>query len=226
MMKQATCIAAVGVLALAGTTIADDLYPPPWRGENRSIYQYWEFGADQRQLSPDGWNHFCPGLTPDQPTANLDSNWVFHDDYAGTGRDGFEGNAADAVLRFDLPNCPDEEPYKLIELQLLWAPGATAVPGIDVVALKNGDNVPFAEVGQIDTITHADDPLVPENFVMTVASFRIEPNPDWEQITMEFSSADFIDQVVIDTISTPEPASLALLGVGGLAVLHRRRRRV
>jgi hypothetical protein len=61
--------------------------------------------------------------------------------------------------------------------------------------------------------------------------FIIEPNPRWEKIGLKFRRMGvegpfevgaYIDQVVIDTIC-PEPASLALLAFGGLALLRRRR---
>ena len=34
----------------------------------------------------------------------------------------------------------------------------------------------------------------------------------------------FVDQLVVDTICIPEPATMSLLALGGLALLRRKRR--
>ena len=57
----------------------------------------------------------------------------------------------------------------------------------------------------------------------------MEPNPDWEQIVVTVPLGTVIVEVVVDSVSSPEPATLSLLAFGGLAIggwtLIRRRRR-
>jgi hypothetical protein len=53
----------------------------------------------------------------------------------------------------------------------------------------------------------------------------IEPNPAAETITLASSYYEdiYIDQIHVDTICVPEPATLSLLALAGLMVVKRRR---
>ena len=51
----------------------------------------------------------------------------------------------------------------------------------------------------------------------------IEPNPTSEMITITVPYCTVIDQIVVDTICIPEPASMALLALGSVFLLRRRR---
>lgn len=54
----------------------------------------------------------------------------------------------------------------------------------------------------------------------------IEPNPEFEDIAITVPWGTSVDQIVVDSIcTTPEPATLSLLAVGGLAILTSNRRR-
>lgn len=57
--------------------------------------------------------------------------------------------------------------------------------------------------------------------------FEITPQPDWEVVGLNMSvpTGEYIavDQLAIDTRCIPEPATVLLLGLGGIALLRRRR---
>ena len=52
----------------------------------------------------------------------------------------------------------------------------------------------------------------------------IDPQPDREDFSFAFDGPVFIDEIYIGTYCTPEPATLSLLALGGLAMIRRRRR--
>ena len=59
---------------------------------------------------------------------------------------------------------------------------------------------------------------------LMVRDIDLWPNPDWEILTVTLPAETAIDQIFVDTISIPEPATMSLLALGGLALLRRKRR--
>jgi hypothetical protein len=51
----------------------------------------------------------------------------------------------------------------------------------------------------------------------------IRPNPEIEKITMYFEPGTVLDYIHVDTICVPESATVALLGLGTLSLLRRKR---
>jgi hypothetical protein len=48
--------------------------------------------------------------------------------------------------------------------------------------------------------------------------------PDWIRLTIDFTGTSMVDQVLIDTIAIPEPATAVVVAMLGAGVLRRRRR--
>ncbi|MFN3165928.1 MAG: PEP-CTERM sorting domain-containing protein [Phycisphaeraceae bacterium] len=120
-----------------------------------------------------------------------------------------------------VPNVIDNLPLKLIQVQITYSVPQGQQPGPSRVEIVDAD--PFAggfidiTAQQVFTPTGPNDPTV----FYEKWNGVIEPNPDWEVIQVEVPGR--LDQVVIDTISIPEPTSLALVGIGALVVARRRR---
>ena len=67
------------------------------------------------------------------------------------------------------------------------------------------------------------DPGIPESgWYESTYTWEIYPNPFDEWFTI--AGDILVDEIVIDTWCIPEPATLALLLIGGLALLRRRRK--
>ena len=201
---------------LVPAALADDLNPPDWRGDPGSTFQHWTFDAQPEEMSaivPDiDQNPFGDPLIIDNE-AN-DSEWL----------DTFEGRQGvwNAYWDFwiDLPNDPEPRPLKEILVQFTyyyddptgWDNGR---PIIDDVFVTAGT----AEVGVVEEYELGD------NWYYSQWHIRIEPNPDFESLHViadDDYSELYFDQIVIDTICIPEPASLSLLGLAAVALLRRR----
>jgi hypothetical protein len=116
----------------------------------------------------------------------------------------------------------DREPYKIFDIQITYI-APTEITGQSSVTVADG--APVTDIdgpGLIDQIVltpaqQGDPTLIYEHW-----QGMIFPNPDWEVFHIE--TPGNLRQVVIDTISIPEPATMALMGAGGLLAVRRRRR--
>ena len=127
-------------------------------------------------------------------------------------------NLGGGTMIFHVPNRPDPDEIKYIFIQIT----STKAPS-DVTALGFGGAGGYT-TGVFDTglppVQHPNNNWYTYNYGLT-----IEPNPEWEDVVIEFPFDTYVDQVVIDTICTPEPATLAMLAIGGMALIRRRRRK-
>jgi len=205
-------ILAVGAVPL----LADDINIPPWRYQPRTTYQLWEFNFPNNGLkpSPDDW--YSPyyqamlTITPDP----INPEWI--PSYPLTGglpRPGVW--ALSGNIEVWIPNNPEPLEFKDLWLQLVWMPQEnypTAIPLIEVQGTPPGQ-----VLGGLVESFCAGTP-----WIYSWYKYTLMPNPMTERIGIYGNI--LVDELVIDTRCAPEPATMALLGLGGLGMLFRRKR--
>jgi hypothetical protein len=190
-------LAALAVALFTGVALADDLTPPPYRGNPLSVQAEWQLlpGTNFLNLTASNWVddtdptttlHPLPFSTPVQPNAD--------------------------AYQFQLPNWIDQMPVKYMRVQLTWQGNLLPPVSIASQALDGINTV-------IGTITYVSPLQVDASGIKAYQyyDFKFMPNPDFERINIQMAPNSLLTQVVVDTVSTvPEPATLALIGIGAM----------
>jgi hypothetical protein len=208
-MKRASVLCVILGLMLALNTVwADDLNLPPWtRGDPRTTYQRWEFGTDNLSPPPELDYHNPLG----QPVMTLPDTWP-NSVWLSTweGRDGVWRLENPDDIYIDILNFNETYPFKEIWMQITYMAQEGAAP----IVLTNPK---FEEL-------YVSDPEPVGAYWHVTYQITIEPNPASETIVVQPAGCTtYLDEIVIDTICVPEPATFCLLGLGALALLRRRR---
>jgi len=219
--KRTTILMISVVILLSGQTIfADDLFPPDdffdyWqRGSVGTTFQQWSFPtSDPEPMSPDAGYYNPHG----DPLLRVDSDYDWIASTAGTpncGRDGIW--ALSGEIDMLIPNFPQQREEKQIWIQLTWRPGENDAflpdePLVGVVCNPVFDLMDMTR----------DDLDLGDGWTHSIFSIYIWPNPNSEWIAVKGDIE--VDQIVVDTICIPEPATVLLLFAGGVAALRKKR---
>ena len=219
---------------------ADDLFPPSYRGAQLSYWAEWDLFNDgdflgffpdvNQENAVDDDNPattFYQGLgTHGLGHTHLDFNldgWAI-----APGGGGFYNPTQPASFVANVANWVDWLPEKQLRVQVTYTDGGNGAPvltgvfGIEVAA-PNGSLPPGSL--QVET------PGIPMGGLNAMGfqglyfyeDWIILPNPDWEAIEFDLPMGTIVNQIVIDTISVPEPAGLGWVGLVLLAVRKKRR---
>ncbi len=207
MMNKLIITACLAVTSAIGPIAsAHDLNPPEWEESPNTTYQIWEFSTPDTILLPDDFDN--PYGDPNLriiPFGN--SGWVPD-----------PGAWALGEIDIRIPNLNKPNEYKIIQIQLTWQKAYNddfllSEPLIGITATPLPNNT---QIG-----SRSDNYQVVPGWIHSTYNILISPNPFEEWIAIKGDI--LIDQLVIDTICTPEPATICLLGLGTLTLLRKRR---
>lgn len=232
-------VVAVCALSLCATAAAEDLVPPNWRGAANTSWVQWEFddpadfqdGVNGPPFTPDYNDGFLPfgeptlthipgpgaGWHEKQPTWENGGADLY--DPAGIVGDGWANLSGELII--ELWNDPTPRPRKEVWIQLVWEPQAPGnLPTVQITdPLGQETTIPLVHT----TLWETTDPTNPWRAVYhDVFHLDIFPNPDFEVISIR--GGINVDEVVVDTWCAPEPATMALMGLGLLGLVVRRKK--
>ena len=193
---------------LVASVRADDLNPPPWRGQPNTTYQGWTFATDANPSEADVVN---PYGTPNATITGTGNTWyALFDGHVGV----WTLSGPSSSMDLGIPNTPtDYTREKILWTQITWQPTYT------------GEPAPVVMVSGIASSPVTTYPVGTGSWLQSDYSTTLQYNPQFEDVVVTGSYA--LGEIVVDTICIPEPSSLALLAVGALSLLtyaSRKRR--
>jgi hypothetical protein len=236
----------LALLIFAQSAMADDMYPPPWRGLSGTTMEQWEFYTDNARngVAPDVVNNpfgipsltMNPNVWPPAPSDPPGFDWA--DQFLG--RQGVY--SLSGSFDMTIPNAPTPNELKRIWLQLTWyeqfsmdirdwigdkGPGSGTY-GHDGIFISSSNPAALFKTATLISDTILQPPVLDpwsgeeNNWHQSVIELTMRPNPFVE--TIHVRAPIFIDEVVVDTICIPEPSALVLLVMGAISLLAFKRR--
>lgn len=172
-------------------------------------YQQWSFSDDNKQPDAD-----VDDNPYGKPLIDVDTTFDWMQSDPGSGRDGIWPVTRE--LDIFLPNSQQPNPVKFIWIEMTWSPeidySSPFLPKEPSVSV-----VPFEQMQMTRT-----DQILDNGWITSYFNIVIWPNPasEWIGIKGNF----LVDSISIETLCIPEPATLALFGIGGLAALIRKKK--
>jgi len=205
-----SAIAFMAILSVAVSAGARVFPAPSWSGQDGTTFQQWSFSEGSANPSPDVFPApINPFGTPQLSVYG--SEW-------SDNRDGHQGvwtfSDFGSVVLVDIPNNPVSKPVKEIWVELIWEAASLSsfIPDQPIIGVW-ADDFEKQLMGEQQ---------IGGNWRASLYKITIWPNPSAEQITI--NGDIHLDQIVVDTICIPEPATMLLLGLGVIFGLKPKKR--
>jgi hypothetical protein len=191
---------------------AHDVFPPAWRGLDGTTYQEWQFGSKANPAAPDVINNSYGSAIASITVGAFGEGWM---DNPGLGtQTGMWDLGSSGQIVLNIDNRRISAGFGDISIQVTYYGGLFVAPTVAV---------PGAQFISSQTVLVESDGVLGA-WYLGQSIWHIEPNPFSEQIIVTSDSfGGMVDQIVVDTICVPEPATITLLTVAGLAILRRRK---
>lgn len=217
MEKHFLIACAVAVMFSSGIVFAAlDYVPAPWRtdpiGQPPTTYQSWDFTTDANPTAPDvDLNPY--GTAELTVTGDFFSNTVWYETLPGyPNHQGIWGYEED--IQVLLPNNPVQNPYKEVWVQITY----TASNAPNIYVLPEGNELEYVFMDLVDNQDIGDGWFHAAYYAI------VEPNPTFElNVIRPADCTLYVDDLIIETVcDVPEPATLAILGLGALLMRTKR----
>lgn len=199
---------------LAAPALADDLFPPDWRGDPNTTFQHWTFSYPQGDPSGYPMGPWLPEYS-NNPYGQPAIQTYYHDEQwfdVYQGRQGVVDPWANNVY-ISLPNVPEPNDWKYVYFQITYWP-------------LDDNGTPTAPMGLYTDPAAANQYMInqltlPDGWIYESWQFEIPGNPPFETLGFMTGNDLYIDQIVVDTLCIPEPASMLLIAIAGLFLRRR-----
>jgi len=208
MKKRCVCFFGL----LAGFCFASDFNPPAWRGLPGSTYQKWSFSTSDSSPVANDYNN--PYGIPSVITP-IDGDW--YDQHGNQ-----QGIWHSETINFLVPNDTATINNTKYRIQMIWNILTLTVADMTFYIHDNLSSVPSIQADIIDQYYNSG--LSYTTFEVTTTPFDSTPAVYFEarrRLDSQIESV-YVDEVIIDSLIIPEPVTLALLGLGGLLLRHKR----
>jgi hypothetical protein len=205
-------ISAITFMVILGAAVSAGarVFPAPsWYGDAGTTSQQWSFTLQ--------------GSFPQSPDLGFNNSYGTPQlsEYSSAWNDTIDGHQGvwtfsgfGSGMLVDIPNNPVSQPTKQMQVELIWeAAGLSSyIPDQPIIGVW-ADHFTEQLVGEQS---------IGGNWKASLYKITIWPNPSSEQITINGDIR--LDQIIVDTICIPEPATFGLL-IGGAFMAFRKKQK-
>jgi hypothetical protein len=209
-------LAAFAVTTAWGGGVGNDT-PPSWRGNAYTTYNVWNFVTGATTIQPDVLND--PYGTPSAAiNPGVDASGWYGPGSPNGNPPAFYGGSVQEMWDISTGNITLTVPevgsglYEDIQVQVTYWSDISQAPSVSIAdGTQQGST----------TTTVAQNPSGPGEWLTDLSTWLVEPvnNQDIITILGDQTDGSVIDQVIVDTVTVPEPSTMSLAALGAVALV-------